>query len=229
MYSKPLKIKNKPSFMYHTNDLLGEKVEGRWDLTHCIDGYLSNVDFSGKRVIDIGAASGYLSFIMEQKGAEVVSYDMSDGSYWDHLILKDYEKPKPEKMEDVFESYWFFHERLNSKNKVFQHNLYELFPDDLGRFDVAVFGTILSHLRDPIMALMNVCRLVDKEVILINLFPESGTKFMEPSSFSWWNIGLGDIELIMSFLGFRLKKITNTNPKLVGKTEFYKSLLFERN
>ena len=67
---------------YHTFNFDGkDKINAKWDLTNCIDDYLSNFDFKGKRVIDIGSASGYLSFEMEKKGADVVSFDMPDGSY----------------------------------------------------------------------------------------------------------------------------------------------------
>jgi predicted nicotinamide N-methyase len=38
-----------------------------------VDPYLGNFDFVGKRVLDVGAASGFLTFEMEKRGAEVVA------------------------------------------------------------------------------------------------------------------------------------------------------------
>src|SRR5690242_1099326 len=70
---------------YHTVDVPGHGcVRGPWDLRQGIDRYLNYAHFSGKRVLDVGSASGFLSFHMEKQGAEVVSYDLSavDGR-WD--------------------------------------------------------------------------------------------------------------------------------------------------
>ena len=69
---------------YHRMTLpeIGE-VDGYWDLRDCTDAYLGNYNFQGKRVLDVGAASGFLSFAMEERGAEVVSFDIDDGANWD--------------------------------------------------------------------------------------------------------------------------------------------------
>jgi predicted nicotinamide N-methyase len=37
----------------------------------------------GKRVLEIGTASGFLCFTMERMGAEMVAYDLSGGQDWD--------------------------------------------------------------------------------------------------------------------------------------------------
>jgi hypothetical protein len=44
----------------------GSIVKGQWDLRERVDQYLGNVDFAGKRVIEIGPASGFLSMHMER-------------------------------------------------------------------------------------------------------------------------------------------------------------------
>lgn len=54
-----------------------------WDLRPAIDEYLRRFDFRGKRALDVRAASGYLTFEMEKRGASVVSFDLSDGGDWD--------------------------------------------------------------------------------------------------------------------------------------------------
>lgn len=49
---------------YHVVDLPdGMTTRGQWDFRKTTDLYLGNVDFAGKRVIEIGPASGFLSFI----------------------------------------------------------------------------------------------------------------------------------------------------------------------
>ena len=59
----------------------GEVGKG-WDLRKTIDDYLGHFDFRGKRVLDVGTASGFLTFEMEKRGAEVVSFDMASRAQW---------------------------------------------------------------------------------------------------------------------------------------------------
>ncbi len=71
---------------YHTMDLPGiGMVDGSWDLRETIDNYLGRVDFAGKRCLDIGTASGFLTFEMERRGASAVaSMDLDPTTHdWD--------------------------------------------------------------------------------------------------------------------------------------------------
>jgi hypothetical protein len=69
---------------YHYMDLPGVgEVRDHWDLPRTISQYLGGLDFREKRALDVGAASGYLSFEMEKRGATVVSFDIADGGDWD--------------------------------------------------------------------------------------------------------------------------------------------------
>jgi len=85
LYAEPLDSSS-PSecFFYHSMTLpdFGE-IQGHWDLRDVAHAYLGNVEFAGKRVLDVGAASGFLTFEMEKRGAEVVSFDLDDGANWD--------------------------------------------------------------------------------------------------------------------------------------------------
>ena len=230
MYITPRKnIDIKDCRFYHKFNFDGEeKIDGRWDLTNCIDDYLSNFNFNGKRVIDIGSASGYLSFEIEKRGADVVSFDMPDGSYWDHLIYPGCNKPKPEQTDGLFKSYEYTHEKLSSKNKIFRANIYEPLPDDIGYFDAAVFGTMLSHVRDPILTLMNILHRVKDHAILINPFQDEPTRYKNHNGQTWWMLCQKDIEKIMSDIGFQMEKVTRVKTMFDGKPRFYKSILFKR-
>lgn len=76
-------------YFYHTMDVPGHgTVKGEWDLRGVIGPYLGNFDFAGKRVLDVGAASGILSFHIEQQGTDVVSFDLSDDFDWDIVPFK---------------------------------------------------------------------------------------------------------------------------------------------
>lgn len=230
MYITPKKnINFKDCWFYHKLKLYdGTLIDAKWDLRSCINDYLSNFDFKGKRVIDIGAASGYLSFEMEKRGADVVSFDMPDGSYWDHLIYPGYKKPEANDSDGLFNGYEYLHEKLGSKNKIFRANIYDPLPDELGEFDVAVFGTMLSHVRDPILTLMNILLKVKDSAILINPFQDGPTIYNNNSGKTWWMICQKDVEQIMSDIGFRMEKVTNVKPIFNGDPRPYRSILFKR-
>lgn len=68
-------------FFYHTIDLkTGETVHGHWDLRGGADAYFGGVDFAGKRALDVGCATGFLTFAMEERGAEVTSLELGPGA-----------------------------------------------------------------------------------------------------------------------------------------------------
>lgn len=169
-------------FFYHRIDIPGAGVVGeQWDLRDCIDNYLGGIDFRGKRVLDVGAASGYLTFAMEQRGAEVVSFDMADGAQW-NLVPRIELQPRLTQMyrecqtthRQLQNAYWYTHRRMGSKARVYYGDLYDL-PTELGPFDLAVFGMIVSHLRDPFQALYSVSRLVTGSVVIANrMVPADG-------------------------------------------------------
>jgi len=57
-------------YFYHTVDVPGVgRVTGEWDLRAGVREYLGSVPFAGKRVLEIGPASGFLSFFMEREGS----------------------------------------------------------------------------------------------------------------------------------------------------------------
>lgn len=172
IYAEPIEVnENDEKFFYHTVEIPGKGViSGNWDLRPYVDDYLGkNVNYNGKRVIDIGAASGFLSFEMEKRGAEVVSFDMLTGAQWDIVPtfgrdVKEITKSKVHYDQKLKNAYWYVHKILNSKIKVFYGDINNL-PEGLGRFDVGFFGTIISHLMNPFKALYSASRLCDNIVI----------------------------------------------------------------
>ena len=55
---------------------LSKPTEGEWDLRKNVDAYLGNQNLSGKTVLELGPASGFLTFHMESKGALVTSIEL---------------------------------------------------------------------------------------------------------------------------------------------------------
>src|SRR2546426_5232006 len=85
LYASPRAIDDaNDCYFYHTMDIPGHGlVRGEWDLRKGVREYLGGVDFKGKRVLELGTASGFLCFHMEKEGAEVVAYDLSEDQSWD--------------------------------------------------------------------------------------------------------------------------------------------------
>jgi len=150
-------------FFYHAMDLPGfGEVRGHWDLRGRFNDYIGGVDLKGKAVIDVGAATGFLSFAAEQSGAaRVLSFDIADARQQAFLPFKNklyYREPERwaeqygAEIEQWKNAYWLSHRVLKSKAEVYYGNIYEL-PAELGQFDVAIVGSVLEHLNDQISAL----------------------------------------------------------------------------
>src|SRR5262249_17375827 len=142
---------------YHTIDLPGgNALIGDWDLRGNIDRYLGRTNFHGKRVLDVGSASGFLTFHMERQGADVVSYDLSEDYLWDFvpfagMDFRDVASEYRGKIKRINHGYWFCHRAFGSKARKVYGTVYNI-PDTIGPVDIAVFGSILLHVRDPFLA-----------------------------------------------------------------------------
>ncbi|MDB5591585.1 hypothetical protein [Enterovirga sp.] len=161
---------------YHATDLPGiGSVPGDWDLRATVGDYLGNVPFAGKRVLDIGSASGFLSFEAERRGGEVVSYDLSPTDRWDAVPhsgvdLGSVDGMMREHLDSINRAYWLSHRLNGSRARLARGTVYAI-PDAVGPVDVAIFGAILLHLRDPFRALHSGLRLTRETVVVTDLLP----------------------------------------------------------
>jgi hypothetical protein len=78
IFADPVKVADVGDcYFYHTMELPGYGViNGEWDLRRGVDEYLGEVLFAGQRVLEIGPASGFLTFEMEKRGAEIISVEV---------------------------------------------------------------------------------------------------------------------------------------------------------
>jgi len=85
LFEQPWKIKsvNECNF-YHSTEIPGVGlIEGQWDLRQGLDEYLGGYDFTGKRVLEIGPATGFLTFQIEKTAQEVVAVELPmDRDFW---------------------------------------------------------------------------------------------------------------------------------------------------
>lgn len=193
-------------YFYHTVDLPGGYglQKGEWDLREHLDNYLGKIDYAGKRVLDVGTANGCLCFEMERRGAEVVGYDLSENFDWDGVpynAIPPYQKLAEARvhLRKINNAWWLTHRLLNSRARVVYGTVYDI-PQDMQRFDIAVFGSILLHLRDPFLALQRAAAITDEHIVVTDRYVET-TQFMpDPATGqldTWW---LFSPDLIVKFL-----------------------------
>jgi SAM-dependent methyltransferase len=161
-------------FFYHTMDIPGYgHVEGNADLRGRERKYLGGVDFQGKRVLEIGTASGFLCFYMEKQGAEVVSYDLSEKDAWDVVPFSQFDHESLTKrvnasIRKLNNSYWLCHRAFNSKARMVYGSVYNI-PEEIGEFDYTIFCGTLVHFQNPFLALQNALKLTKEKVIVTDL------------------------------------------------------------
>lgn len=170
---------------YHSMDIPGHgSVAGQWDLRNALGAYLGGVDLAGKRVLELGTADGYITFEIERQGAEVVSYDLSPDYRWDVVpyarsALSSARTADPGHWlttEERFKqgiarlnnAYWLGHRAHGSKARVVYGDVYSV-PEEVGEVDVALFGAILLHTRDPFAALQSPLRLTRETVVVTEM------------------------------------------------------------
>jgi hypothetical protein len=203
---------------YHAFELPdGRVLPGAWDLRGHEDAYLGGVDVAGKRVLELGPATGYLTFSMERMGAEVVSFEAGFDVPIDTMPVKGRDDPegRQQVMQNTIDrnhdAWWYLHRTLGSSAKFVQGNIYDL-PADLGTFDITLVGAILLHLREPWGALAQAARLTTEAMIVTEPLqddlapPESNIMRFSPSAehhvTNWWSIYPGAVVSMLSRVGF---------------------------
>jgi tRNA (mo5U34)-methyltransferase len=122
---------------FHSWPLLpGVRTKGVSPMLERLPHFCIPDDLSGKRVLDVGCADGFFSFLAESRGADVVAIDS-----W----------PR--------QGFFLAHELLNSKVEFHHANIYDIRPDDFGWFDIVFFFGVYYHLKNPILALERIASL----------------------------------------------------------------------
>jgi hypothetical protein len=232
IYAAPKVVDDlKDCIFYHTMEIPGYgTVEGHWDLRADPAAYLGRVDLRGKRVLEMGTASGFLCFYMERQGAEVVAYDLSEKQAWDLVPYSRMDMQKAtvnskEIIRKLNNGWWLGHRAHQSKARVVYGDVYHV-PKEIGLVDVSVFGSILLHVRDPFMALENALRLTRETVIVSELAParlDNDPRMMFKPQFetrqpttTWWALSPPLVQKFIGVLGFERTELTFHTQKFDG-------------
>jgi SAM-dependent methyltransferase len=233
IYAQPRTVTDPEScFFYHTIDIPGYGTKiGEWDLRRGVDRYLGKVDLTGKRVLEMGTANGFLCFEMERRGADVVAVDLSEEHSWDLVPFAKYEAEEDDSarkshVRRTNNAWWLGHAAFGSRARVVYTPAYSV-PEQIGAVDIATFGSILLHLRDPFHALWNASRLTRETVIvtdllfardvfpfnMLDMFQRPAMRFApNPKTGrpyeTWWRLNPEIIKRFLGVLGFESTTVT---------------------
>jgi tRNA (mo5U34)-methyltransferase len=205
---------------YHTLELQpGVWTEGWFDLRDAVRHYDLPEDMTGMRVLDVGTWDGFWAFEFERRGAdEVVAIDLDDE--------RDLDWPRrlrpstfPEHPRGI--GFHLAHEIKQSNVQRVVCSIYNAVPEDLGTFDLVFAGSIITHLRDQMLALERIndlCsdtgKLINAEVVdpWLDRVPVALSRFRghhdsvqywRPNVKAWrrmlWTAGFDEVELTRRF------------------------------
>ncbi len=189
---------------YHTLDLgSGVVTEGMFDLRRLVDRYGLPDDLTGRRVLDVGTFDGFWAFEMERRGAQVVALDV------DRIQELDW-PPRLRPGEDGPRGHTFAvaYEALQSTVERVSCSIYEATAERVGGpFDLVFCGSVLIHLRDPMLALERMAGLCQGKLVLAEehtrrlglLLSGESARFTGNSPWSTWWIPTAQTWLAMVY------------------------------
>jgi SAM-dependent methyltransferase len=220
---------------YHTIETpSGQIFPGAWDLRGHESSYLGNVDVGGKRVLEVGPASGWLSAYLAKAGADLTVLDLPLGDAPELVPHPSIDHAQNEvsgaaSVKRLINSWWFTKHAMSFKAKAVYADLYSL-PSDLGQFDVTIFGSILLHLSNPFRALEEAASRTAETIVVTDVFsapdhgPIAGLMEHTPTIalfnptpppigvIHWWALSPAIIERMLRLLGFNEITVSNHSP-----------------
>jgi tRNA (mo5U34)-methyltransferase len=177
---------------YHTLELApGLVTEGMFDHRPFVDRYGLPDDLAGQRALDVGTFDGFWAFELERRGATVTGIDVAR--------IQELDWPprlRPREDGRRGERFQLAREVLGSSVERVGLSVYDATPERLGgRFDLIFCGSVLVHLRDPMLALERMAGLCRGRLVLAEEYSRRlrpfvfvrGAEFTGHSPWStWW-------------------------------------------
>lgn len=210
-------------YFYHRVRLKdGRVIDGTWNLLDGEEEYLGSVPLAGRRVLELGPATGWLTTWMEQQGAKVVGFDLGFDLAPDLIPLPGLDLDQTRRDQVAFlcrvqNAWWFLHREYGLSAQAVYGSIYDL-PADIGRFDVSIFGSILLHLRDPFLALYQAALRTDEAIVIVEPLVADKREVDQPLSRwnptrganpnGWWTFSPGLFTDMLAILGFPDSTVT---------------------
>ena len=192
---------------YHTQELApGLVTPGFFDLRPYVDRYGIPADLTGRRVLDVGTFEGFWAFELERRGAEVVAIDVDSVQELDWPA-----RLRPAEDGRRGEGFELAKAALGSSVERVGASVYDATPERLGgRFDLVFCGSVLIHLRDPMLALERMAGLCSERLILadeysrrLSLLPIAAAEFRGETPWStWWRPSIRTWRAMVRCAGF---------------------------
>lgn len=106
----------------------------------CLDEMGVPQDLAGSRALDIGAWDGPYTFELERRGAQVTALDIQDPDVTVFNAVKEIK---------------------NSSANYVRCGVYDALPETLGTFDLVLFPGVYYHLKNPVLSLQRIRRLLN--------------------------------------------------------------------
>lgn len=220
---------------YHTIELQDGTVHpGDWDLRGYEEAYLGGVDLAGRRVIEFGPASGWMSAFIAARAAALTVFDLPPGAPPEFVPHPDVDMAATAADAAVSagrlrRSWWYAKQRLGFDARAVYGDIYRL-PGDVGRYDVAFFGAILLHLSSPFRALQQAAAVTDEAIVVseVDSSPKlpgydelagaaAGLTVFNPTEppfgmTHWWAVSPAMVAHMLRRLGFPHVAVTRHTP-----------------
>ena len=196
-------------------------VHGPWRIDD-FEQYIGGVDVAGKTVLDVGCASGFLSFEAEKREAQVTSFDATSMSqifqlpFAGNLYYEDrdaWDKKSEWGLQMLKNSYQYAHLAKRSKAAFVYGDIFRLYRSISTPVDIVLAGSIMEHLNDQVSAIGSMAR-VAKELIVIaftniletdELLVKPIIPMTDPAhDITWWTYSRGMYNRILENVGFEL-------------------------
>jgi len=196
-------------WFYHVMDLPGLGTVdhfGSWDLRGRFDEYTGHVPLLGKSLVDVGTASGFLTFEAEQRGAIVTSFDVPSGDSVNIDPGTDAAAKRAEILK-LHNSYDLAHHLYGSRATRAFGDACEL-SKHVAPHDIVLIAQMLVHVRDPLLVLQEACKVAKEKLIIVEgsfEHPEPIAKFYGaqfPGTNSWWHLSSTLYRDALSLFGF---------------------------
>jgi tRNA (mo5U34)-methyltransferase len=214
---EPLREQVSARRWYHTIELPGGVVTpGQFDPRTALARLPLPASLEGKRCLDVGTSDGFWAFEMERRGAdEVLAVDIDDPL--------DYDWPEPvpqpgagviaNQAPGVNPNFALAHRALGSKVQRQNLRVYDISSRTIGTFDFVFMGSLMLHLRDPVLALSRVRSVVEGQ-FLSNESISLWTTLMHPKVAAgtlhaqayprWWTPNLVAYRRLLRAAGFSI-------------------------